>query len=662
MIGRRTCVALASVALVLGLAGCGSAPEGLKVGRPPVILISIDTLRSDRLPAYGYAAVETPHLDRFARDAVLFERAYSHYPMTLPSHASLLTGQLPPRHGVRDNRGYRLGADLPTLAALLSDAGYHTAGVVSSSVLRSRTGIGRGFELYDDTLGGTRQESLRVFPQRPGSQSIAVAENWLEQFGAGDRFFLFLHLFEPHTPYEAPAPYATRYADPYDAEVAYTDELVGGFLERLRERGLYDPALIVVLSDHGEGLGDHGETEHGLLLYRETLQVPLMVKLPGALRAGERMDAPVALTDVMPTVLDLLDLSMPEPEGWALFGAEPPPRDRPIYSETWFSRHQYGWSELKSAIRDRRHYIRAPRPELYDLVDDPAERRNLLETEPPPVELQAWIEEIGVGAEATAELTPEELESLAALGYIGGAGAEGGWQDLPDPKDHIERVEELWAQIERIGSDGTGQAETRVLELAASLGIRNEALFRTIAQNLLGAGRPGLALQVLDPYRSSTDVATRLVVGQALLESGRPGQAVEQLRAVVEAAPTDPEGHLGLGLAWLAGDRLEPARNHLERALELEPALPEAWNGLGVIHARSGQLDEAVRMWRRAVDLDPSLSDTWFNLALVQRRMGRPSEAVDAMRRYAELVDGPDLERAEEFIRETVTATETRTE
>jgi Flp pilus assembly protein TadD len=213
-------------------------------------------------------------------------------------------------------------------------------------------------------------------------------------------------------------------------------------------------------------------------------------------------------------------------------------------------------------------------------------------------------------------------------------------------------VEELWSWIERIGGSDSRRAEARVLELSAALGVRNEALYRTIAQNLVGAGQPELALQVMEPYRDSTEAATRLVVGQALLESGRPGQALEHFRAVVAAAPGDAEGHLGLGLAWLAGDRLAPARENLERAVELEPALPEAWNGLGVILARRGRLDEAVERWQRAVALDATLSDTWFNLALVQRQLGRSSEAVEAMRRYAELVDGADRERAEAFIRQ----------
>jgi arylsulfatase A-like enzyme len=649
---RRTGLALAVLGLALLPFACRRAAEPPGVGRPPVILVSIDTLRSDRLPAYGYEGIDTPHLDRFAREAVLFERAYSHYPLTLPSHVSLFTGLLPPAHGVRDNRGYRLDDRHPTLASRLAEAGYRTAGFVSSSVLRGRTGVGRGFQLYDDTLPGRKQESLRVFPQRPGSETLTAAGDWLDGLAPGERFFLFLHLFEPHTPYDPPEPYRSRYADPYDAEIAYSDALVGELFDQLRGAGRYDDALIIVLSDHGEGLGDHGESEHGLLLYRETLQVPLMIRLPGGQRGGERIERPVALVDVMPTVLGLLKLPLGAPAGRPLFGADPPAEDRPIYSETWFTRHQYGWSELKSVIEGHTHYIQAPRPELYDLRADRGERSNLIGRQPFPDSLAAWVERTAAGTETTTEMSAAEIEDLAALGYIGGTDVEGDWRDLPDPKDHIHEVEELWSLIARIGTEEGAGVERRVLELTHRLGIRNEALFRSIAKNLLRAGRPGMALDVLSAYRDTGDPSTALVLAQALLELDRPEAAALRFSAVLEEDPDNVEAHLGLGLIALREGRSDEARAELERGVELDPALPEAWNGLGVIHAQRGDLNEAERLWRRAVELDPGMSDTWFNLALIHRRMGRPGEALSDLRRHAELVDGPERGRALALIRE----------
>jgi arylsulfatase A-like enzyme/Flp pilus assembly protein TadD len=643
-------------ALLIGLlhllAACGGSPAPLRTGRVPVILISVDTLRSDRLPAYGYDAVETPHLDRLAADSVLFERAYSHYPMTLPSHSSMLTGKLPPDHGVRDNRGYRLGDDVPTLASTLSEAGYATGGVVSSSVLRRQTGIGHGFEFYNDTVGGGHDENLRVFPQRPGARTIAIAEEWLDGLPPDEPFFLFLHLFEPHTPYDAPEPFRSRFADPYDAEVAYTDELVGGVLDDLVRRGLYDDALILFVSDHGEGLGDHGETEHGLLLYREALQVPLMIKLPGGARAGERVATPVGLIDLMPTVLDLLELPTGQLEGFALFGPEQPPADRPIYSETWFPRHQYGWSDLASAIEGELHYIRAPRPELFDLVADPAERDDLIGRREPPEDVEGWLAEVGAGIEATAEMSEEELEALAALGYIGGASDTDDREMLADPKDHVAEVEEMWSLIGRVGTSADAAEERRILELANGLGVRNEALYRTIAGNLLRAGRPGFALEVMAPYRNTDDTATRLLIGKALSEVGEIQPALREFEAVLERNPDDADAHLGMGIALLTVDRPGMARPHLERAVELDATLADGWNALGVVLARSGNPAAAEPLWKRAVQLDPTLSDTWFNLALLHHQMGRIDEAIDDLQHHVELVNGPERQRAEAMLRE----------
>ncbi|MCI0549219.1 MAG: sulfatase, partial [Candidatus Rokubacteria bacterium] len=278
----------AGLLLVAGMAAACSRGQALRFPGAPVVLVSIDTLRADHLPAYGYAGVKTPHIDRFRRDAILYERAWSHAPLTLPAHVSLLTGLLPFEHGVRDNLGYRLdpGAHT-TLAALLRGKGYATGGFVSAHALRGGTGLAEAFDVYDDHMvapGGGGMEALgRV--QRRGEETLALARAWLA--GVESRpFLLFLHLYEPHAPYEPPEPFRSATALPYDGEIAKSDEIVGGLLDELRRSGVYDRALVVLLSDHGEGLGEHGEDEHGILLYRWALHVPLLVKLPGAARAG----------------------------------------------------------------------------------------------------------------------------------------------------------------------------------------------------------------------------------------------------------------------------------------------------------------------------------------------------------------------------------------
>ncbi|MES1210946.1 MAG: sulfatase, partial [Acidobacteriota bacterium] len=266
----------------LGIAGCGG--KGSAKGAP-ILLISIDTLRSDRLPVYGYAKGSTPALDAFAKDAIVFERAYSHYPLTLPSHVSILTGQLPPEHKVRDNAGYPFeAAKHPYLPRLLKEIGYDTGAAVSAFVLRGQTGLSEGFDAYDGSLAPKPGETLDLV-QRSGHDTLQAALPWLRG-RAGKPFFHFLHLYEPHAPYTAPEPFASRFPDPYDAEVAAADQVLGDLFAELKKLEIYDRAVIVVLSDHGEGLGEHGEAQHGIFLYRETLQVPLLVKLPKSERGG----------------------------------------------------------------------------------------------------------------------------------------------------------------------------------------------------------------------------------------------------------------------------------------------------------------------------------------------------------------------------------------
>ena len=277
----------------------------------PVFIISIDTLRADHLPAYGYAKGSTPGIDRFRKDAVLFRSAFSHVPLTLPSHASLMTGLLPYRHGIRDNVGYTLKPEQKTLASILKENGYATGGSVSSFVIRGETGINRGFDEYDDLMTVSPMETLTSWT-RDGDLSRELLEKWLDR-NAGPRVFGFLHLYEPHGPYTPPEPFKSRFAsEPYDGEIAYADAIVGKFLDDLRAKGLYDRALIVLMSDHGEGLGDHGELAHGVLLYNEAIQVPLLVKLPGGERAGQEVTSVASIVDLLPTILGRVGIAAPQ--------------------------------------------------------------------------------------------------------------------------------------------------------------------------------------------------------------------------------------------------------------------------------------------------------------------------------------------------------------
>ena len=457
---------LVAAAAVLAGSACApsSMPEdggGEVAARPPIILVSIDTLRSDRLPAYGYEGVETPAIDRLAADGLLFERAYTHINVTLPSHASIFTGLLPSDHGVRDNAGYRLDDTIPTLAAELNRHGYATGGFVSSYVLRSGTGIGRGFEVYDDGVGFETGRQLGQI-QRAGADTLAAASAWLT--GVTDApFLLFLHLYEPHAPYEPPAPFAGRYGNPYDGEVAVADAVVGELIRRLEELGVYEDALVILLSDHGEGLMDHGEMDHLILIYREVLQVPLIVKLPGGERAGERVAANAQLTDVAPAIYSVLGLQPPVGmAGVDLLGlgdvqADAPPRQ--IVSESVYPRIHFGWSELASIVEGDLHFIESPDPELFRLSEDPRERNNVIQEERAAARrFRAALAEIDRTLESPVEDDPETRQRLESLGYLSG-GARAAAGPAVDPKSRIGVVADLGRASRLIGGGDQPEAE-----------------------------------------------------------------------------------------------------------------------------------------------------------------------------------------------------------
>ncbi len=387
--GRRPLLVLAAV--VLGAAGLWlnfgrSRADGRIADRAsgPVVFISIDTLRADRLAAYGSTRTKTPNIDRLVADGVVFENAYAHSPQTLPSHTSILSGELPFQHGVRDNIGFNVKAGQRFLQHDLKEAGFTTGAFVSSYVLRQQTGFGQGFDRFDDQLPAASPEQPLGQVQRAGEQTIAAATKWIDA-QPSSRFFLFAHVYEPHTPYAPPSRFSAR--EPYDGEVEYSDEIVGRLLDHLRTKNLYDAATIVLFSDHGEGLGDHGEEEHGIFLYRETTHVPLIVKMPGT-RRGSRVAAPVQHVDLVPTILEAIGRSGQAAAG----GSQPARRGRSliplldgsggitaanIYSESMSPRYHFGWSELYALSDERYRLIRAPTDELYDLAQDPKELQSI---------------------------------------------------------------------------------------------------------------------------------------------------------------------------------------------------------------------------------------------------------------------------------------------
>ena len=650
---------------LLPLAGCRRSPaDRLDIPEnPPIVFISIDTLRSDRLPAYGYTGVETPAIDALRRDAVLFERAYSHVPMTFPSHASIFTGRLPTVHGVRDNVGYNLDSKkLPYLPRLLKGRGYATGGAISAFVMRGEVGFSEGFDLYDDKIESRVSRGISGL-QRAGTETLGRALAWLRTVageGQGERpFFLFLHVYEPHAPYAPPEPYRSRYRQLYDGEVAASDQVVGELVAELKRLGVYDRALVVLFSDHGEGLGEHGEDGHGVFLYRHDLQVPLLVKLPGAQLAGTSVAKPAGLVDLFPTVLQLLDMEMPkEIDGNSLLDLlEEEAPQRSLYAETYSPRLHFGWSELTSLIEDRFQYIHGPDPELYDLAADPAQLTNLVQGERRTfAEMRQRLEGRIVPLQAPTAVDPETRQKLAALGYIGTA-ATGLTGPLPDPKKMIGTLGYLHEGLEQYakqqpaeaaaslrkavdanpnmvdGWDYLGRSYQRLHKYEEALAAFKEAmklsgglpeLALSTAMTLVQVGRPDEALLVVrhQVEKSPEDLRLRLLEVRLLQVLQRPAEAAAKAEEVLRIAPDNADANYQRGAVRMGQRDFAQAEADFRKALEIDPNHPATLSDYAVLLFLQNRLAESRTLLEKLVALRPDDATAIANLERVRKQMG----------------------------------------
>jgi arylsulfatase A-like enzyme len=525
-----------------------------------VLLVTVDTLRADRLGCYGDAAARTPALDALARQGVLFESAFTHVPITLPAHATLFTGLLPPAHGVRGNGTFALGPGPPTLAEVLRSRGRRTAAFVGGFPLARRFGLDRGFDHYDDAMGkapGMHYE----FAERRGEDVAAAARAWMA--AQPGPVFVWVHLFDPHAPYDPPP--AHRGPDPYRGEVAAVDDAVRALLEAWDRRS--EPSLVALTADHGEAFGEHGEESHSLFVYDTTLRVPLLVRAPG-LSAGRRVPVPVGLADLGATLLDLAGGAGGLPglswrplllQGQAL-------ADRPLYAETLAPRLEFGWSDLR-AVRDGRFkYVRAPRPELYDVEADPGETRDLTAFRPEvAARLDAALSRLlaASGEQETRRAPdPEAAERLRALGYTQGPEGRGSGAD---PKDKVAVARRI---AEAAGPFPDAAAAARA--------------YREIAR--------------LDPANPLVNMR----LADALLRAGAARESILFFEKVVAAGPRSADPYVGLATALAEGGRLEEARAALEQALTVEPYHGQAHYNLGEIARARGDLPAARRAYEAA--------------------------------------------------------------
>ncbi len=626
---RLSLVVLLSASLTFCGAREQTAPSSQNV---PVFIISIDTLRSDRLPVYGYTKGSTAALDAFRRDGILFEHAYAHVPLTLPSHASLFTGRLPYEHGVRNNLGYTLGASERTIAAILKTAGFETGAAVSSYVLRKETGIAAGFDFFDDYMTHSPLESATSW-QRDGDVSRQALTKWLAS-AKSSKVFGFLHIYEPHSPYTPPPPYDAN-PDSYDGEISYADAIVGRFLGDLKSRGLYDSALIVILSDHGEGLNDHGEKEHGLFVYREAIQVPLLVKLPGQRRSGETISGPVALSDVPATILEVVGLDDPVP-GVSLL-APAPSHERSVYSESYYPRLQYGWSELRSFVTADVHYIDAPRVELYRHRQDTAERQNVAPDHRRQVaSFRAELRALDV-AHPFAEprlADPEDAKKLMALGYVGSSASVSG--NLPDPKDKLDVLRTFGSANDhfRLGRFAQAAAEMEVLmrenhDFTSGWGL--------LAQSYRKLGRHDLALESLRTQMNQTpgNAQVALAIADLLMEMKRYDEAREH--ALLAAKGGGAFVHETLAMIAIAANDLATAEREASTSLEQEPDRIQPLMLLSQIRRQQDDFRGELALLERAKDVVtrrqlPPIRDLELRRGEALLRARRTTDAEQAFR------------------------------
>ena len=629
---------------------------------PPqhVVVVTIDTLRADRLGCYGARDVATPNMDRLAREGAMAMETTVPAPITRPSHVSIFTGLDPAQHGIRDNISRALAPDVPTLAEAFKAAGFDTAGFVSSIVLSAQSGLGRGFDEFSDRfdLGSDAGDEARFLDilEKRGDIATGEAIAWLERH-AQARTFVWVHLYDPHAPHDPPEPYRSRYAsDPYDGEVAWSDELVGRLDAALTRLGIRDRTLVALTSDHGEALGEHGELVHGFFLYQATLRVPLLLRGPG-IRPGTKIPVVARSVDLFPTLLELSGVPAPA-SAHALSGRSLAPAVRggaaldeaPAFSESLTPRIHYGWSDLRSVRDGRWKFIRAPRPELYDLARDPGERHDLARDEPARARALAAALDRHLASEDSAasaravqagDVPAELVEKLGALGYASGSAPDRGATGV-DPKDKIDDYKVLNALLHegltRLRDRDFPGAADRFRTLAAR-GIDSFESHYYYGQALVGlrkwreaAGEFERAIPRLPGF-----AASYLMLAECDLAAKDRAAATDALRRGVKAVPTDARLHRRLGDLYRAGGNLPQALAAFRDAIARDPGEGSQWNSVGMILGASGELAEAERAFREAVQRDPREPRYTFNLGLTLERERRPADAKEYFRKTLEI-------------------------
>jgi len=643
--------------------GPRTTPGGTSVGRLPrgvrpsdlnVVVITLDTTRADRIGAYGFTPSPTPNLDRLASEGTLFEHAAAPAPLTLPVHSSLFTAKYPPQHGVRDNGGFFLDERETTMAERLKAAGVATGGFVGAYVLDRKWGIAQGFDRYFDDFDLSKFETPSLGEvERPANEVADRALEWMASVKTS-RFFAWLHFYDAHSPYAPPPEYRARFANqPYVGEIAFADAQIGRVRAFLEQEGLLDKTVIVVIADHGESLGDHGESTHGFFVYQSVLRVPLVIRAPYDALRGRRVTDLVRTVDVMPTVMDLLDLPIAEKlEGRSvvpLMTGAVREMGLAAYAEAVYPRYHYGWSDLRSLTSERFKFIEAPRPELYDLVQDPDETRNLYDERRPLADRMAGVLAAAESKSASdvkpaADVDPDTRARLAALGYVGTfvAAPAGDKSSLADPKDKIELFNLVSRAREQLhdehDSDGGLKALQQVVAsdpnvVDAWLMMGNEYSRRRELPRALTAFQRALAL------KPDYDLAV-FNMANVYRTMGKDDEALVGYRRLLELDPRNAQAHQAVAQVLVDHGKLEEAQASLNRALEIQPAMAAARNTLGALRLKQGDVAAGEREIRAALAQNARLRHAHFNLALAAEQRGDANGAIAEYKNEIELFPG----------------------
>ena len=624
----------------------GSSLVSFEVEPVNIILITLDTTRADRMGFLGSKRGLTPNLDSLAQQAAVFSRAYSQVPLTTPSHATILTGTYPQFNHVSD-LGSPLEKDLPYLPDILRQHGYRTAAFVGSQVLDPKgaaaPGFDRGFETYDAPFhirgqGEDRYHSV----ERRGMTVVDSALEWLDQHPQGP-FFLWLHFYDPHDPYDPPPPFKAQYAaSPYDGEIAYVDSAVGKLLTTLRSRGLYDQSLIVAVADHGEAFGEHGEWSHGLFLYDETIHVPLLIKLPGTGSLHSLIETRVGLVDIAPTLLQEAGIAAPAAmQGQSLLELLKPKsnaaaHDRPEYAVTDYPYRAFGWSSLRSWRAGKYLYIAAPQRELYDQPLDPEASRNLVNSAPSVADtMAAQLEEFrrktGRAGKAEVVITPRQAEQLQALGYVSSGSSKPESEEKQrgaDPKDKVQIANSLHQGLLDAEEGNYREAIPlfeQILKADPKVALANLQLGR--AWNGLGEYDKAVPWLQKAVELTPDSAEAHYELGAALGEMGDWSGSAKQLEAAVAQDPGSDEMHFYLGSAYEEIDRVGDAMKQYQAALDLNPDNYRANLLLGRLLAMQDRPKEAEPLLQKAVKLDPQSADAHKFLGNVYTVLGDEEKA-----------------------------------